>query len=60
MEYMTVNEASELWGYAASTIRRWCKSGKISVALKPIKVSNEWRIPADAPCPKVIKKKKGV
>lgn len=60
MDYMTVKEASALWGYAPSTIRTWCKNEKISVLLKPVKVSNEWRIPAEASCPKALKKKAGV
>ena len=58
MEYMTVQEASDLWGYTPDTIRRWCKSGKISLTIHPEKISNRWKIPKDAPCPKPIKKRK--
>lgn len=55
MEYMTVQEAAELWGYSESTIRGWCKDDKIILILHAEKVANRWRIPKKAQCPKPIK-----
>ena len=56
MEYMTVKEASELWGYSESTIRTWCKNGQIVLTIHAEKVANRWRIPRTAPCPKQVRK----
>ena len=57
MEYMTVKEAAEKWGYSEGTIRHWCNDELIFVVLKPIKKSGRWQIPKNAECPKPIKKK---
>lgn len=57
MEYMTVKEASKLWGYSESTIRDWCKNDKIVLMLRAEKVANRWRIPKGASCPKPLKRK---
>ncbi len=48
-------EASERWGYTQETIRKWCAQGKITNATQDRKGS-PWHIPADAVCPKKIKK----
>lgn len=56
MEYMTTKEAAELWGYSEGTIRKWCRNGEIVITLHAEKVSNQWRIPKDAQCPKPKKK----
>ena len=34
VEYITVQEAAEKWGYSESTIRKWCKEGVLSVECK--------------------------
>lgn len=57
MDYMSVKEAAEKWGYSESTIRKWCKEGLLSVSVKAEKKSNRWQIPTNAECPKSIKKK---
>jgi len=57
MDYMTVKEAAELWGYSESTIRKWCKNDKIVLEIHAEKVSNCWRIPRGASCPKRVKAK---
>jgi len=57
MEYITPKEAAEKWGYTEATIRKWCKMGMLSVVCRPEKVDGRWRIPANADCPKSIKKK---
>lgn len=59
MEYMTVKEASELWGYPERTIQKWCRDDQIAVTLHAEKVSNRWRIPKRAQCPKPIRKNGG-
>lgn len=60
MEYITVKEASEQWGYGEGTIRKWCKNGLISVACKAEKKNGRWQIPANAECPRPIKNKEVV
>ena len=60
MEYMTVREASELWGYSESTIRNWCRKDLLVEAIHAEKVGNQWRIPQNAPCPKPIKVSKNL
>lgn len=52
MEYMSTKEAAEKWGYAQSTISKWCKEGKISLVVKAEKQGGRWKIPADAECPR--------
>lgn len=56
MEYITVKEASGLWGYKEATIRKWCKEGKLSVICKAEKKNGRWQIPAIAECPKPVKR----
>jgi excisionase family DNA binding protein len=58
MEYMTVKEAAELWGYSEETIRKWCRNGIISITLHAEKVSNRWQIPKNALCPKQVRTRK--
>lgn len=60
MEYMTIKEAAERWGYSESTIRKWCNSDQLFVVVRAEKVSGRWRIPVNAECPKQIKTKKEV
>lgn len=57
MEYITVKDAAEKWGYSESTIRKWCKAGLLSIMCKAEKKDGHWKIPASAECPKPIKKK---
>ena len=57
MNYITVKEASERWGYGEATIRKWCKDGLLSVVCKPEKVNGHWQIPANVKCPKPVKQK---
>lgn len=57
MEYITVKEAAVKWGYGESTIRKWCKEGLLSVMYKAEKKGGHWQIPANAECPRSIKKK---
>lgn len=56
MEYITTREASDLWGYPESTIRKWCRDGELFTVLKAEKKSGRWQIPINAQCPKPIKK----
>lgn len=56
-KYMTTKEAAERWGYAESTVCKWCRDGVISVELRPEKKSGRWQIPAEAKCPRPIKTK---
>lgn len=53
---MGTKEAHEKWGYAQSTIRKWCEDGLIDGASQDAKGS-PWHIPKNAKCPKPIKKK---
>ena len=48
MEYMTCNEAHELWGITARRIQQMCKNGDIVGATKQGK---SWVIPRNAVCP---------
>ena len=59
MEYMTVKDASEKWGYSEATIQKWCRKGDIIVEYKAEKKGGRWRIPADAVCPKPVKSRDG-
>lgn len=56
MDYISVKEAAEKWGYGEGTIRKWCKEGALSVTCKAEKKGGRWQIPANAECPKSIKK----
>lgn len=56
VEYISVKEASEKWGYGEATIRKWCRAGLLSVVCKAEKTGGHWKIPAAAQCPKAIKK----
>lgn len=58
MEYITVKEASEKWGYSEATIQKWCRDGVLSIECKAEKKSGRWQIPAIIKCPKQIKSKK--
>ena len=60
MEYITVAEAAERWGYAEGTIRKWCKEESIFIKYKAEKKNGRWQIPVDAVCPKPIKNKKKI
>lgn len=51
MQFITVKEASEKWGYSEDRIRRWCREGKIKLVAAAIKISGRWQIPSDAECP---------
>lgn len=57
MDYMSAKEAAQKWGYAESTIRKWCKEGILFITYKAEKEGGRWKIPKDAECPKPIKKK---
>ena len=54
---MGTREASEKWGYDASTISGWCRKGLIQGA-EQFKKGSPWQIPKDAKCPKPIKANK--
>lgn len=43
---------AELWGCPQSTIRKWCREGKITGAEQD-KPGSSWRIPVDTQCPKI-------
>ena len=45
MEYLSVKEISEKWGYTERQITRLCRDGRIGGAKKD---ANEWLIPSDA------------
>lgn len=55
MNYITVKEAAERWGYSQSTIQKWCRQGLLSAICKAEKVSGRWQIPANVECPKTAK-----
>ncbi|MBR2860446.1 MAG: helix-turn-helix domain-containing protein [Clostridia bacterium] len=55
MQYLTVEEAAEKWGYGKETVRKWCRQGLIKITVGAEKKSGRWQIPADAQCPKKIK-----
>lgn len=57
MSDIGTKEAAERWGYTQDTIRKWCANGLIPNATQDAKYS-PWHIPADAVCPKKIKKNK--
>lgn len=45
---MGVNEAAEMWGLSAGTIKNYCADGK----LKAIKIDNRWILDKNQPNPK--------
>ena len=53
---MGTKEAAEKWGYAQSTISKWCREDKISFVVKPEKKGGQWRIPVNAKCPTKTRK----
>ena len=55
MEYITVKEVAEKWGYREATVQRWCREGKIKVTVGAEKKSGRRQIPANAECPKKTK-----
>lgn len=57
LEYMGTKEAAEKWGYTPDTIAKWCRQNKIFLVVKPEKRGGQWCIPANAECPKKIKRK---
>ncbi len=57
MEYMSVAEAAQKWGYSEGTIRKWCKEEKIKVTIGAEKKSGRWQIPKNAKCPRKIRVK---
>lgn len=56
MDYMTVKDAAVKWGYSEATIRKWCKNESIFFVCKPKKINGHWQIPAQAECPRMVKK----
>ncbi len=56
MEYISVKEAAHRWGYSESTIRKWCQNQIIKVTVSVEKKNGRWQIPANAECPKKLKK----
>ena len=52
MQYLSVKEFAEKWGYSDETIRKWCRKGLITATIEAEKKSGRWQIPADAQCPK--------
>lgn len=57
MDYMTVKEAAEKWGYSEATVRKWCREEKLFVICKAIKKSGRWQIPKSTVCPMPFKSK---
>lgn len=57
MSDMGVRQAADDWGYAPTTIQKWCREGKIPNATQD-KKGAPWHIPKDAVCPKPVKKTK--
>ena len=57
MQYLSVKEAAEKWGYSEDTIRKWCREGLITISVGAEKKSGRWQIPVDAKCPKPIKER---
>ena len=55
MEYLSVKDISEKWGYTERQVTRLCRDGRIGGVLKN---SNEWLIPSDALKP-IDKRTKG-
>lgn len=52
MEYMSVTQACELWGYSRAHVKRMCAQGKV----KAMKLSKEWLIEREQPNPKQEKR----
>ena len=57
MADMGTKEAAKLWGYAQSTIRKWCQNKLIPNATQD-KVGSPWHIPKDAICPRTKRRNK--
>ncbi len=55
MQYLSVKEVAEKWGYSEDTIRKWCREGLISITVRAEKKSGRWQIPADAQFPRIKK-----
>ena len=55
MQYLSVKEISEKWGFSEETIRKWCRAGLIKITVGAEKKSGRWQIPADAECPRKMK-----
>lgn len=58
-DYITVKQAAKKWGYSESTVRKWCREGKI-YSLKTAEQKKpyaQWKIPADAQCPHTCRKR---
>lgn len=58
MSFMTTREAATRWGYTEETVRKWCKAGLLYSIKKAEKKNGRWLIPADAECPKQLKKER--
>ena len=58
MEYMTIKQAAERWGYSEEAIRKWCKENKLLAVVEAQKISGRWQIPVNAECPKPIRSRK--
>lgn len=55
MSDMGTKQAAEKWGYTEDTIRKWCREKLIPNATQD-RPGSPWHIPANAKCPKKIKK----
>ena len=55
-ETMSTKEAADKWGYDQLTVWEWCRSGQIAGAIHGGPGKN-WRIPADAKCPRLARRK---
>lgn len=56
MKYISLKEASEMWGVTSRRIQVLCASGRIDGAMK---ISNMWIIPANATKPTDARIKNG-
>ncbi len=54
MEYLEIADAASCWNTSVSTVRRWCREGKVEGALQQ-GPGRRWRIPSDAVSPSIRK-----
>ena len=49
-----INEAADLWGLSAGTIKNYCAEGRV----KAVKIDNRWILNKDQPSPRTTRASK--
>lgn len=57
MEYISVKEASELWGVSGRWVQKFCAEERIPGVLR---FGRSWMIPKDTECPRDLRKTSSV